>query len=119
MIGRFAVRWLAIVIAVVVAAQLLPQQIQYSTFEGLAVFALILGLLNTFVRPVLKVLTFPLTILTLGLFSLILNALLFLFAASITGSLSSVGTVTVSGFIAALIAALIVSVVGTIVGWIA
>jgi putative membrane protein len=119
MIGRFAVRWLVIVIAVVVAAQLLPRQIQYSSFEGLAAFALILGLVNTFIRPILKVLTFPLTILTLGLFSLVLNALLFLFAASITGSLSGVGTVTANGFIAALIAALIVSVVGTVVGWIA
>jgi putative membrane protein len=115
MITRFAANWLAIVIAVYVAALLLPGQIIYSSLEGLAAFALVLGLLNTFIAPILKILTFPLTVITLGLFSLVLNALLFLFAASISGPLSGIGTVSVTGFIAALVAAIIVSVVGVFV----
>jgi putative membrane protein len=114
-ITRFVVNWLAIVIAVYIAAAVLPSMIRYSSYGGLAAFGLVLGVLNAFVGPVLKVLTFPLTVLTLGLFSLVVNALLFWFAASISGSLVGIGTVTVSGFLAALIAALVVSVVSVIV----
>jgi putative membrane protein len=107
---RFLINWLAIVIAVVLAAQLLPQDIGYTSFQGLAIFALVLGLLNAFVAPIVKLLTFPLTLVTLGLFSLVINALMFWLAASLSG------TVTVTGFLSALIAAIIVSVVNLVVG---
>jgi putative membrane protein len=113
---RFVVNWLAIVIAVYIAAAVLPtSMIAYSSYGGLAAFGLVLGLLNAFVGPILKILTFPLTLLTLGFFSLVVNALLFWFAASISGSILGLGTVTVSGFLAALVAAVIVSVVSLIV----
>jgi putative membrane protein len=70
--------------------------------------ALMLGVLNSIIRPVLKLLTFPITVLTLGLFSLILNVILFWLLAFLPG-------VTISGFFAALFALLIVSVVGWII----
>jgi putative membrane protein len=105
---RFVVNWLAIVVAVYLTTQYLPGFVGYSSLEGLAVFALVLGVLNAFVRPVVKLLTFPLNILTLGLFSLVINAALFWLAAGLSGSVS------VNGFVAAFIAALIVSVVNLV-----
>lgn len=70
--------------------------------------AFILGLLNAIVRPILILLTLPITIITLGLFTFVINALLFMFAASFLEGFS------VSGFWAAFFGSLIVSVGGTI-----
>jgi putative membrane protein len=109
---KFVVNWLAIVIAVVIAAQLMPAQIiwDHSNYQGLAIFALVLGLLNAFVAPIVKILTFPITLLTLGLFSIVVNAAFFMLAASLSG-----GNVKVTDFLSAMIAALIVSVVSMFV----
>ncbi len=73
---------------------------------GIAV--LVLGLLNAVVRPVLLVLTLPITIITLGLFTFIVNAGLFLFAASFLEGF------TVEGFVPALIGSLILTVSSTL-----
>jgi len=70
--------------------------------------AVVLGLLNLFVRPILVILTFPITLLTLGLFILIINASLFWFAATFIDGFS------VTGFLPALIGSLIVTVVSTL-----
>lgn len=69
--------------------------------------AIILGILNAIVRPILIILTLPITILTLGLFIIIINATLFLFAASFIAGF------TVTSFGYALIGSLIVSLVST------
>jgi putative membrane protein len=70
--------------------------------------AVVLGLLNLFVRPILVILTFPITLLTLGLFILIINASLFWFAATFIEGFS------VTGFLPALIGSLIVTIVSTL-----
>lgn len=81
------------------------------TVDGLytaLIAAAILGLLHLIVRPILFVLTLPITILTLGLFHFVINAGLFMFAASFIEGFS------VSGFWIALLGSLIVSVINTI-----
>ena len=60
-------------------AQILPG-IQFDGFGGAIIFAIVLGILNLVVTPILKILGLPLTILTLGLFSLVINALVILIA---------------------------------------
>lgn len=72
--------------------------------------ALVLGVLNAVVRPVLFILTLPITILTLGLFSFVINAALFLLAASFVSGFS------VSGFLPALVGSAIVSLATTAIG---
>lgn len=57
-------------------------------FSSAIIFALVLGLLNLFVTPILKILGFPLTLLTLGLFSLVINALVVLLAAKFVEGMS-------------------------------
>ncbi|UJF29613.1 phage holin family protein [Kaistella sp. 97-N-M2] len=54
--------------------------IHFSGFTGAIIFAIVLGILNLIVTPILKILGLPLTILTLGLFSLVINAVVFLIA---------------------------------------
>ncbi len=70
--------------------------------------ALMLGILNVFIRPILLVLTFPITIITLGLFTFVINALLFMFAASFIEGFS------VDGFGYALFGSLFMTLVSTI-----
>lgn len=74
--------WILNAVALLVVAYILPG-ITVASFGSALVAALILGLLNALVKPVLVVLTFPITVVTLGLFLLVLNALLFWLAGSI------------------------------------
>ncbi|WP_249383848.1 phage holin family protein [Chitinivorax sp. B] len=71
----FAV-WLINAVCLLLVTQLVPG-IYIDGLVRALIVALALGLINTFVRPILKLLTLPITVLTLGLFSLVLNALLF------------------------------------------
>lgn len=99
-------RILLVALTLFVVAELVPG----ITIDGLypaLIAALVLGVLNVFVRPVLFVLTLPITILTLGLFIFIINAALFMFAASFISGFA------VDGFLAALVGSLIVSIVST------
>ena len=106
---RFGLRLLATALAVLVANQLFQNLIIINSDSPVAtvlVFALILGLLNAFLRHILLLLTLPLNLLTLGLFTLVVNAIVFWLATVIQGS-----GVQVADFGAAFLGALIVSVV--------
>ena len=73
---RLLVVWLINALALMAVAYLMPS-IQVSSFGAALVAALVLGLVNAAIRPVLVLLTLPVTILTLGLFIFVLNGLLF------------------------------------------
>lgn len=74
--------WILNAVALLIVAYLLPG-INVASFGAALIAALVLGLLNTLVKPVLILLTLPITVVTLGLFLLVLNALVFWFAGSI------------------------------------
>jgi putative membrane protein len=76
------INWLITTLAVLVAAYLLPGVTVRNFFAGLLT-ALVLGLVNAILRPVLVVLTLPLTVVTLGLFIFVINALLVLLTSAI------------------------------------
>src|SRR5918992_2614909 len=76
MLLRLLLVWLVNTVALIAVAYLMPS-ISVSSFEAALVAALVLGLVNTVVRPVLVLLTLPVTVLTLGLFIFVLNGLLF------------------------------------------
>jgi putative membrane protein len=106
----FLVRWGATSLAFGVAAQLLPG-IQLDGVWPAVVAALLLGLVNATLRPILLLLTLPLTVLTLGPFALVVNgAMLALVASLVEG-------VRVAGFGSAVLAALIISLVGGLLNW--
>jgi putative membrane protein len=73
---RLLLVWLVNAVALIAVAYLMPS-ISVSSFGAALVAALVLGLVNAIVRPVLVLLTLPVTILTLGLFIFVLNGLLF------------------------------------------
>ena len=105
------VRWIVNAAALLLVAYLYPG-VQVENFFAAAVAALVLGLINAVVRPILVILTFPVTLLTLGLFLFVINALLFWLVAEI------VPGIRVSGFLAALIGSLLYSVITLITSWI-
>src|SRR5215470_1819817 len=72
---EFLERWGITTLAVLVAANIVPG-IRYDHWQGLLVATLVLGLLNAFLRPLLLFLSLPLLFVTLGLFTLVINALL-------------------------------------------
>lgn len=73
------IHWLVLVVAILIAAYLVPGV--HVTLIGAIVLAVVLGLINVFVKPVIGLLTLPINILTLGIFSLIVNALIILLLA--------------------------------------
>lgn len=77
-------------------------------FYAALIAALVLGLLNIIIRPILLILTLPITIVTLGLFALVINGALFLFAASFIEGF------TVSSFWSALLGSVMMSVISTL-----
>jgi putative membrane protein len=99
---------LAVVVALLVASRYIPGIHVDSLYTAIMV-AVILGLLNLIVRPVLVVLTLPITLLSLGLFLFVLNALLFWFVGSFVEGFD------VAGFGPALLGSLLVSVISSLV----
>lgn len=68
-------------LAVWVLSRLIPDQVGFTRWSVLVVFAIVLAVLNTFIRPILKLVTLPLSCLTLGIFAIIVNAVVFYLAA--------------------------------------
>jgi putative membrane protein len=73
--------WLINTVALIAVAYLMPS-IQVSSFGAALIAALVLGLVNAIIRPILVILTLPATILTLGLFIFVINGLLFWWVGS-------------------------------------
>ncbi len=96
--------WILNAVALLAVAYLLPG-ITVASFGSALIAALVLGLLNMLVKPVLVVLTLPITVVTLGLFLIVLNALLFWLAGSILRGFQ------VSGFWWAVAGAILYSII--------
>jgi putative membrane protein len=105
---KILVRWLLLAAALLLVAHVYPGVV-VGSFGSAMIAALVLGLLNTLLRPILVLLTLPVTVLTLGLFLFVINALMFYFAASMLNGFQ------VAGFGAALIGSLIYSVCGVVI----
>jgi len=104
---RLLLRWAVPFVAILIARYLLPGDIQVGSLTAAALFALVLALLNAFVRPIVALFALPITCLTLGLFHFVINAAIFALAARLVG-------VGINGFVAALLGSLIVSAVSLV-----
>jgi putative membrane protein len=105
---KILVRWLLLAAALLLIAHIYTG-VTVPNFTSAMVAALVLGLLNALLRPLLVLLTLPVTVITLGLFLFVINALMFYFAAELLSGMS------VSGFGAALIGSLIYSACGVVI----
>jgi len=100
--------WLIGALALFIAAKFVPGI--SVTAEGALIGSLVLALLNLFVKPIISILTLPINIITLGLFSLVINALIILIAAHfVPGFL-------VAGFVSALLLSIVLSIVNIFFG---
>ena len=109
---RFLVRLLVNAAALWVATRLVSGVTYSGGWLPFLGVALVFGVVNAFIRPVAKVLTFPLIILTLGIFALVVNGLMLLLTSKVAGALGL--GFHVSGFRAAFLGALVVSIVSTV-----
>lgn len=101
---RFLLRWVVVSLSIGVAAYLLPG-VEVDSPTALAISGLVLGLINAVVRPVAVMLTIPITVITLGLFLLVINGAAFALASLIVPGF------TVTSFGQAIVGSLIVSVI--------
>ncbi len=110
---NFILRTCITAVAIGMAFYVVPGfRIESNVWETIAVLAIIMGLVNATVKPILKFLTCPLILLTLGFGVLIINTLMFMLSANIADFFGY--SVTVSGFAAAFMAALVVSIVNVV-----
>jgi len=105
------IRWIVNAAALMLVAYLYPG-VAVTSFGAAMVAALVLGLVNAVVRPILVLLTLPVTLLTLGLFLFVINALLFWFVAEVVQGFH------VAGFGSALLGSILYSIITLITSWI-
>jgi putative membrane protein len=106
---NFIIKYLIIAVAIMFGAKYI-NGIRIDSFETSIYVALAMGFANTFIKPILKLISFPITILTLGLFLLVINVLMvYLVAYFVKGF-------TVHGFIPPLIFSLVLSIISYILG---
>ena len=114
---NFIVRWLVTAIAVGVAVWLVPGiGIVGGTeaWAAIAIFGLILSLINISVKPVMQVLSLPITVITLGIFYLVVNTLMLYIAAWLANGIFQVGLV-IDSFGSAFVASIVISIVSALV----
>jgi len=102
--------WLINALSLLAVAYLLPS-VTVASFYAATITALLLAVINSVIRPVLVLITLPINILTLGLFTLVINGLLFWFVASFVEGFS------VTGFWSAVLGALLYSLISTLASW--
>lgn len=105
----FLLTWLVATVSLVITASIVPGVV-ISGFQSAAVAAIIMGLVNAVVKPILTILTLPLTIVTLGLFLLVVNAI----CLSLVGYFTP--GVQIDGFWPAVFGAIVLSVVSSLIG---
>lgn len=100
------INWLISALAIVVTAYVLPG-VHITNFTTALVVAVVLGIINAFIKPILIILTLPITILTLGLFTLVINALMIIITANLVSGFK------VDGFLWALLFSIVLSIVSS------
>ena len=111
---KIIAKWLLSASALLFVAYLYSG-VQVQSFGAAMLAALVIGLLNAVVRPVLVILTLPVTILTLGLFLFVINALMFYFAVTFWAAAAVLDGFLVRNFVAALVGSLLYTAIGMVI----
>ena len=108
---KLLIKWVAFALVVMFVAWLIPG-VEVENFPTAMIATVVIVFVNAFIKPVLKLLTLPINILSLGLFTLVINALLFMFVAYV------VPGVSVDGFLSALLGSIVLAILSVGVAWI-
>lgn len=108
------IKWIMNTIAIMLAIKFVPGIVYSGEWWGILIVGILFGLVNTFIRPLVKLFTFPLLILTLGIFTFVINAMML----SVTSWLSEQFALgfQVSGFKAAFWGAVVISIASMVLG---
>ena len=104
----FIIRLLINMVAILIIAYLVPKVVQVDSWMAALVAAFVLGVVNTFIRPLVVLLTFPITVVSFGLFLLVINGLLLWLVSAVVRGFQ------VNGFLGALVGAVLISIVSWI-----
>jgi putative membrane protein len=104
---KLIIDWLVGAAALWATTQVIPG-VQVAGTRELFIAALVIGLVNAIIRPILRFLTFPITVLTLGLFYFVLNGLMLYLAAALTPGFE------ISGIVTAILGAIVMGIVATV-----
>jgi putative membrane protein len=115
---RLVIRVIVNAVALWVTALILPNIQLTSDVVGLLIVAVIFGLVNALIKPIVKLLALPLTVVTLGLFTLVINAGMLALTAWLAGDRMVVEGDFLQRIITLFLGALIISIVSTILSWI-
>ena len=108
----FLIHLLITMVAILIISYLFPQVMKAQGFMAALVAAFVLGIVNAVLRPVLVFLTLPITLLTLGIFLLVINGLMLWIASSLVPGFK------VNGFLGAVLGSVLISVVSWVLSWI-
>jgi putative membrane protein len=108
-LARFVLHWLVISLSLWVASRVFSG-IHFADASSLIISALVLGFINAIVRPVLVLLTLPLTVVTLGVFLLVINAVMLLLVSALVSGF------TISSFGTAFLASIFISITSYLIG---
>jgi putative membrane protein len=89
-----------------------------SSLTSFLIVAVVFGIVNVFVRPVVRLLSLPVTILTLGLFTFVINALMLMLTAWLVGNAMSIEGEGIAKLWSALIGSVVISIATMVIGWI-
>lgn len=103
-------KWIALALAIMFTAWVIPG-ISISSFTTALIAAVVIALVNLVIKPILVFLTLPINVLTLGIFILVINALLFMFVAYL------VPGVEIDGFWSAFLGAILLSILSIGISW--
>lgn len=106
-IKNYVIRWLINAVGLLIVSKLMAS-IEIDGILTAVVAAAVIGIINIFLRPILIILTLPINILTLGLFTLVINGLIFYFVGNIVEGFQ------VTGYLAAFLGALILSIINVL-----
>ena len=112
MIKALIVSWFVLAAAIALTAALVPSVDVQGGFFTLLWVALLFGLVNALIGPLLRLISLPLTLMTFGLFALVINAVLLMLTAGLSDDLS------VGGFFPAVLAAFLIALISTIIGFV-
>jgi putative membrane protein len=115
---KLVIRILINAAALWLTALLLPNFDLTTNIGGILIVAIIFGLVNALIRPIIKLLALPITILTLGLFTLVINTLMLLITAGIAGDLLSIQGGFIEKLWYAFLGSIIISIISTVLSWI-
>lgn len=109
---HFLLTWLATGVALLITANIVPGFF-VQNFVAALVAVLIIGLVNAFIRPILSILAFPITLITFGLFTFVINALTLWLASNLTPGYGFI----IQGFLPALVGSIVLTIVSSVISY--